>query len=848
VVDPAQHPFRASGLDREQPCADDHHTMTISTDSRFPASTEDLPDPIEWPRLPGAQRHMALVIAGAVLLGLVSTVLVGWAMDSWEIASLYGAMILASAVVAYFSALGRARRGVGGIDWTMMRTALDSRSDALAVTDAEGKLVCANAAYGTRCDGYPSPFDLAGEDEASRGRLANIAEQARRDGNGFAEIEQTVSGARRKLRVSVRPADTARNYLLWTLRRGTAEKAMDDTVALLEGPAGIWLGSAGLMVVMADPSGEIIAANGAFKNAITGTAGRVPTNLVDILEAGEDGARRMKTGGGANIPVRLIELPLGNQKEAGTSAYVFLILREGSAAAEAVTPVPDSLPALLSVLPIGLALADRDGRFTFMNESFAAIAGVEEGSELRYPSDLVVDEDKTMVSDAVRRAAASIERARDLRVRLKHKPEEPVALTVGKAPGAGGPAVVLSLKDNQEQLKLEKQIAQATKMQAVGQLAGGVAHDFNNILTAVIGYCDLMLLRHTPGDSDFDDINQIRQNANRAANLVRQLLAFSRQQTLRPQLIHVSDIVGELSHLLKRLLGETVTLTVKHGRSLAPVRADPGQMEQVIVNLAVNARDAMPEGGELTISTFAVSAREAKKLDREGMPSGEYVAIAVKDTGTGISPEILGKIFEPFFTTKEVGRGTGLGLSTVYGIVKQSGGYIFADSVVDGGTTFTIYLPAQEALPEAATAAAGEDGGDPWGQGKILLVEDEAMVRAVAERALTRKGYEVLTAGHGEEALEILERMPEGVDLLISDVVMPTMDGPTLVQHARKTFPDLKIIFMSGYAEEQLRKSIDVPDVAFLAKPFSVQELSDKVRHEIARGKARTTPEAAAAK
>ncbi len=821
--------------------------MTKSNDSRFPVRTEDLPDPIEWPRLPGAQRYMAMVIVGAMLLGLISTVLVGWAMDAWEIAALYGAMILAATVVAYFSALGKARRSAGGIDWTMMRTALDSRSDALAITDAEGKLVCANAAYGTRCDGYPSPFDLMGEDEASRGRIANIAEQARRDGNGFAEIEQTVAGSRRRLRVSVRPADAAQTYLLWTLRRGTAEKAMDDTVALLEGPAGIWLGSAGLMIVMADPSGEIIASNGTFKSAITGGSGRPPTNLVDILEAGEDGARHLKTGSGTRIPVRLIELPLGSQKEPETSAYVFLILREGSVVAEAAAPVPDSLPALLSVLPIGLALADRDGRFTFMNESFAAIAGVE-GIEIRYPSDLVVDEDKTMVSDAVRRAAASTERARDLRVRLKHKPDEPVALTVGKAPGAGGPAVVLSLKDNQEQLKLEKQIAQATKMQAVGQLAGGVAHDFNNILTAVIGYCDLMLLRHTPGDSDFDDINQIRQNANRAANLVRQLLAFSRQQTLRPQLIHVSDIVGDLSHLLKRLLGETVTLTVKHGRNLAPVRADPGQMEQVIVNLAVNARDAMPDGGELTISTFAVSAREAKSLDREGMPSAEYVAIAVKDTGTGIPSDILGKIFEPFFTTKEVGRGTGLGLSTVYGIVKQSGGYIFADSLVGGGTTFTIYLPAQEALPEVATTKASEDGGDPWGQGKILLVEDEAMVRAVAERALARKGYEVLTAGHGEEALEILERLPEGVDLLISDVVMPTMDGPTLVQHARKTFPDLKIIFMSGYAEEQLRKSIDVPDVAFLAKPFSVQELSDKVRHEIARGKVRLTSETAPAK
>jgi two-component system cell cycle sensor histidine kinase/response regulator CckA len=833
-----------AGLDPARASANNSIDMA-SRNFLFPIKAEDLPDPIEWPRLPGAQRHMALVIAGAVLAGLASTLLIAWAMQAWEIAALYAGLILAATVVGYFSALGRARRGAGGIDWSIVRTALDSRSDALAVTDASGRLVCANAAYGARCGGYPSPLELAGGDDETRASLANVAQQALRDGNGFIDLEQLVNGARRRMRVSVRSADAGKSHLIWTLRRSRTDKAIDDTRAMLEGPVGVWLGQAGLMAVMADQSGTIMAANGAFRSAVGESGVSAPGNLVDLFNISDRGTKQLRTIDGA-VPVRVIELPMGNQAERTAGVYLFLILREAhDAIAAGPQAVPDNLPALLSALPIGLAIADRDGRFMFMNDSFVAAAAIEQAADVLYPSDLVIDEDKTMVSDAVRRAAAASHKARDLRVHLKHKPDEPVALTVGRAPAIGGPAVILSLKDNREQLKLEKQIAQATKMQAVGQLAGGVAHDFNNILTAVIGYCDLMLLRHTPGDSDFDDINQIRQNANRAANLVRQLLAFSRQQTLRPQLVQVSDIVGELSHLLKRLLGETVTLNVKHGRNLAPVRTDPGQMEQVIVNLAVNARDAMLDGGELTISTFAVTPREAKKLDREGMPPADYVAIAVKDTGTGIPADILPKIFEPFFTTKEVGRGTGLGLSTVYGIVKQSGGYIFADSEVGVGTTFTIYLPAQEpAADDADAGAVKPDEGDPWGQGKILLVEDEAMVRAVAERALTRKGYDVLTAAHGEEALEMLERMPDGIDLLISDVVMPTMDGPTLVRHARQRFPELRIIFMSGYAEEQLRRSIDVPGVAFLAKPFSVQELSDKVRGELARGKrpAETAP------
>jgi two-component system cell cycle sensor histidine kinase/response regulator CckA len=283
---------------------------------------------------------------------------------------------------------------------------------------------------------------------------------------------------------------------------------------------------------------------------------------------------------------------------------------------------------------------------------------------------------------------------------------------------------------------------------------------------------------------------------------------------------------------LKRLLGETVVLVVKHGRNLGAIRADPGQLEQVIINLAVNARDAMASkgGGTLTIQTYAVRADQVAELGSEILPVADYTALSVSDTGSGIPPNVLGKVFEPFFTTKEVGKGTGLGLSTVYGIVKQSGGFIFADSKVDEGTRFIIYLPVH-ALAEPAKKARRDKDGDNelWGSGTVLLVEDEPMVRTVAERALTRHGYSVVTANNGFEALDILNRGDEFA-LLISDVVMPEMDGPTMVKEARQSRPDLPVLFMSGYAEEQLRKSIDLDKVAFLPKPFSVQELAEAAR------------------
>jgi two-component system cell cycle sensor histidine kinase/response regulator CckA len=388
-------------------------------------------------------------------------------------------------------------------------------------------------------------------------------------------------------------------------------------------------------------------------------------------------------------------------------------------------------------------------------------------------------------------------------------------------------------------MNLEIQFAQSQKMQAVGQLAGGVAHDFNNLLTAMIGFCDLLLMRFKPGDPSFADIMQIKQNANRAANLVRQLLAFSRQQTLQPRILDITDVLVELSHLLRRLIGENIELKVVHGRDLGLAKVDQGQLEQVIINLVVNARDAMPGGGTLTIRTANHVQSGAMRRGHETMPAGNYVLIEVVDTGMGIPKENLERIFEPFFSTKEIGSGTGLGLSTVYGIVKQTGGFIFVDSDKGAGAAFQIYLPRHQQT-EAGLAAARAEAGelpavrDLTGVGTVMLVEDEDPVRIFGARALRNKGYTVLEARSGEAALELMGNTAEPIDLLITDVVMPKMDGPGLVREVRETHPDMKVIFISGYTEDSFRQHLDSgTNIHFLPKPFSLKQLATKVKEVI---------------
>ncbi len=392
---------------------------------------------------------------------------------------------------------------------------------------------------------------------------------------------------------------------------------------------------------------------------------------------------------------------------------------------------------------------------------------------------------------------------------------------------------LLQLMDISQQKRLEQQFIQSQKMQAVGQLAGGIAHDFNNLLTAMIGFCDLLLQRYMPNDPSYLDVSQIKQNANRAANLVRQLLAFSRQQTLQPRIVHITDALAELSSLLRRLIGAKIDLDVIHGRDIWPVKVDVSQFEQVIINLAVNSRDAMVDGGKLTIKTANVSNLKPIQVGHETMPMGDFVIIEVIDSGSGIADENLEHIFEPFFSTKEVGAGTGLGLSTVYGIVKQTGGFIFVESEMDKGTTFRICLPRYLGENDTKIIAHEIHHGDLSGSGTVLLVEDEDAVRMFSARALREKGYKVIEASNGEDALELIIQGTQ-FDLLVTDVVMPQMDGPELNKKVRELIPDLKTIFISGYTEDAFRKHLgDDTNIHFLPKPFTLKDLAAKVRDVI---------------
>jgi two-component system, cell cycle sensor histidine kinase and response regulator CckA len=774
-------------------------------------------------RLPtriGDQLVGALVMGGAILSGWIILRAVGQP----AMAAAFGGVVIAVGVLVLlarhlFPPKASVERTV---DWAMVREAADNAATALAVTDKNGRLVCTNALYDDWF-GTPAPTDIAGD-----GQLIAAGKAAWRDGHASASTK----AARRAVEIDVVRAGQFEDCLVWRFRESAQGNAALALPAIIGGAWGERLASAGIMAVIIGPEGRIKAANRVFVLRATGRidAPIVGRDFVSLLTQAADGTVRLAHEGFTALPIRVLQIPLDDD-EASDRAIAMIDDTGGAATA---TDVP--LQMLLSMLPLGLALADRDGRFLFLNEAFVRAAGIPTDATPAYPGDLVIREDKAAVADVVRRFAQGGVASGDIAVRLTTRPEEPVALTIAGARGLGEAAVLLSLKDNSEESKLQRQVAQATKMQAVGQLAGGVAHDFNNILTAILGTCDLMLMRHTPGDSDYDDIQQIRNNSNRAASLTRQLLAFSRQQTLRPQILQLPDVVSEVSNLLQRLLGETVDLIISHGRALGAVRADPGQLEQVIVNLVVNARDAIQargdQGGKVTLKTYRVSTSDVRKQGDEFLPPADYTAFSVTDTGIGIAPENLQKIFEPFFTTKDVGKGTGLGLSTVYGIVKQSGGFIFAESQEGKGTTFAVYLPVHNDVGELAIEAPKVAVPKPvelWGSGTVLLVEDEDMVRAVAERALERHGYTVLTATQGEEAMAVLKTGVK-IDLLLSDVVMPTMDGPTLGRAARAEFPDLPILFMSGYAEEQLRRTIDLPRMGFLAKPFSVKALAEAVR------------------
>src|ERR1700722_4786168 len=500
--------------------------------------------------------------------------------------------------------------------------------------------------------------------------------------------------------------------------------------------------------------------------------------------------------------------------------------------------------------PVGIALMDREGRIEEANEALCSLVKLAPQDVIGKPLlGFLHPEDQGAAWAGLQAASQGKSMADPVEVRLQGTRAKSAALFISRLGGESGrgetaaredsdAGFILHFIDTTEQKSVQAQFSQSQKMQAVGQLAGGVAHDFNNLLTAMIGFCDLLLLRFRPGDPSFADIMQIKQNANRAANLVRQLLAFSRQQSLQPRILNITDVLAELSHLLRRLIGENIELKVVHGRDLGLAKVAQGHVEQAIINLAVNARDAMPGGGTGTIRTPNHTQAGPMRRGAETLPAGNYVLIEVVDTGIGIPKENLERIFEPFFSTKELGSGTGLGLSTVYGIVKQTGGFIFVDSSQGRGAGVQISRPRYQQSDIAAAARA--DTGEPpavkdlTGIGTVMLVEDEDPVRIFGARALRNKGYTVLEARSGEAALELMGTTAEKIDLLITDVVMPKMDGPGLVREVRETHPDMKVIFISGYTEDSFRQRLDSDsNIHFLPKPFSLKQLATKVKEVI---------------
>jgi len=560
-----------------------------------------------------------------------------------------------------------------------------------------------------------------------------------------------------------------------------------------------------------------------------------PEAMADLRRrAGRSGTAALRTHSG------LLELQTGMRG-------LLLWRHRGAVAAQREGVAKVSAADIIARLPVALLHIGHGGEVLSSNPAALELLGeVPQGATLASLLDGLGRPVEDWVDDTL---AARIEPRPEVLRRRSPGPERYLQVTLSRDSEDGLLAV---LSDASAIKTLEAQFVQSQKMQAIGQLAGGVAHDFNNLLTAITGHVDLLMLRRDKADPDYADLDQIGQNANRAASLVGQLLAFSRKQTLKPRLLDLRDTLADLTHLLNRLVGERVRLSFEHDPELCPIRADRRQLEQVVMNLVVNARDAMPKGGRILIRTENLTLGKNQSRQRVPVPKGRYVCISVRDEGTGIAADKIDKIFEPFYTTKRTGEGTGLGLATVYGIVKQTGGYVFCESTLGAGTTFSLYLPAHDraelAAAEARTAAeAPGPASAPLlpPTGVVLLVEDEAPVRAFASRALRLKGIEVLEADSAEAALALLEREPRGIDVFVTDVVMPGMDGTTWVRAALRDRPAARVVFISGYTEDVFSEGCEViPDAVFLQKPFSLTALTDTVTAQLAAAQPRIAQDA----
>ena len=781
-------------------------------------------------------------------------------------------------------AAGHIRIGARLAPGDLLKAAADASDQPQIIAQLDGNVIYANSAINDMFGRHEAgPFAAV---EAAMGAEAE-ATQALFRLNRAAELGKSRSEDVRLrpgpsqwpswVRISVRPfastgrdidgSPTRQRLALWQIENVSSEKAKEaQRVASLEASIAAFDSMpAGFMSIAAD--GAILHVNAAFEQWLGYPVGSLRTHGLRLAElAGEEGAQLLERMAeipeadqrvvdldltrqdGRMVPLTLLVEPSGGEPSSGFTITAINRLTAGFGD-RSYQDVRAS--QFFQSAPFGIATLDGEGRIANCNAAFMRL--VLDGHPAQ---DMLAAEALGRMADAQERGRIEASLAEVLAGRGNVQPME---ITTGEqkqfasrvfmsplAAVSGGAAAALYVIDATEQKKLENRVAQAQKMEAVGNLAGGIAHDFNNVLTAIIGFSDLLLQTHRPSDPAYKDIKNIQNAANRAAGLVANLLGFSRKQTQQVSVVDLGELMTNSKALLKTSIDERVELKIQAERDLWYVRADSNQLFNIALNLVRNARDAMPTGGKITIHTRNVTERESQKMSTvAGFTAGEYVLLEVADTGTGMSPEVMAKIFEPFFTTKGVGKGTGLGLASVYGIVKQSGGFIQPESEIGKGTTFKIFLPryvveddddVETVMPQTIAAAKKElKATDLTGTGRVLLVEDEVDVRQFAVRALKRQGYQVLEAADGLEALEVMGANEGNIDIVVSDVVMPEMDGPTLFKELRQRNPAMKVIFVSGYPNEAFRESMGSDDFAFLPKPFSLPQLAAKVKEELAR-------------
>ena len=746
------------------------------------------------------QSRVVVVFAAALFFAAAATIFPA-GMSRMVLAAVSGTLMLVAFWVGVASAVGVApgRRGAGGISQL-----IEADSAPTIVTDASGKIICHNPAA-IRAYSADQATTLAGALQTVLANPGAILFRMESRAGATGSAHEDVVTRLGHLRLGVHRVGDDR--FLWRIEKSADRpQRSGDPVPL---PM-LTVGRNDAVLFMNTAARELVGERARNLERICPKLPMRSGQLNDISTA--DG----------KVSCLVVELE-------GTAGRREVFLLPGVAATERQ---PDGW-AFFDELPVPLLKLTRGGEVQLSNRPARDLLGVETCSDVVL-GDLMEGLGRS-IADWLDDAAAGRGTVHSEFLRVKREDREVfVQVTLNRASEDGETVLIAVLNDATELKSLEAQFVQSQKMQAIGQLAGGVAHDFNNLLTAISGHCDLLLLRHDEGDSDYSDLIQINQNANRAAALVGQLLAYSRKQTLRPEVMDLRDALSDLTHLLNRLVGEKITLSLSHDPLLSAIRADKRQLEQVLMNLVVNARDAMPDGGDIRIETENLILSEPLRRDRAVVAPGRYVSVKVSDQGVGIPADKLQKVFEPFFTTKRTGEGTGLGLSTAYGIIKQTGGFIFVDSTPGEGTSFQLLLPAHDVIEEAPMKSVEAATQDAPAEGVVLLVEDEAPVRAFASRALQLRGFTVLEAESAEDALELLDDDDLDIDVFVTDVVMPGIDGPSWVQQALKKRPDVSVVFVSGYAEETFGDTqAKIPNSVFLPKPFSLTELTETVQRQL---------------